>query len=233
MQYVQPDVGNLQGVYRQGVEARARFITRTYGHLAAAVLAFAAIEIALFQSGLAVVIAEPLMSNWFIVIGGLVVGGWLASRWAHNASSMGMQYVGLSLYVVMQAVIFAPLLLIAQTVAPGAIQSATVVTLLGFGGLTAIAFVTRKDFSFLGGIIKWGGVMAMVAIVAGMIFGFQLGTFFSVAMVALAGASVLWDTSNVLHHFPENRYVGAALELFASLALMFWYILRLFISSRD
>ncbi len=212
MQYVQPDVGNLQGVYRKGVEA---------------------IEVALFQTGVAAAIAAPLMSNWLIVMGGFVIGGWLASRWAHNASSIGMQYAGLGLYVLMQSILFAPMLYIAQAVAPGAIESAAVVTLLGFGGLTAVAFVSRKDFSFLGGIIKWGGVMALVAIVSGMIFGFQLGTFFSIAMVGLAGASVLWDTSNVLHHFPENRYVGAALELFASLALMFWYILRLFMSSRD
>ena len=53
------------------------------------------------------------------------------------------------------------------------------------------------------------------------------------AMVGLAGAAILHDTSNVLHHFPEDRYVGAALELFASVALMFWYVLRLFMSSRD
>ena len=46
-------------------------------------------------------------------------------------------------------------------------------------------------------------------------------------------AAILYDTSNVLHHFPEDRYVGAALQLFASVALMFWYVLRLFMSSRD
>ena len=56
--------------------------------------------------------------------------------------------------------------------------------------------------------------------------------FFSVAMVAFAGAAILYDTSNVLHHYPEDRAVGAALELFASVALLFWYILRLFMSRR-
>jgi len=40
-------------------------------------------------------------------------------------------------------------------------------------------------------------------------------------------------TSPVLHHFPEDRYVGAALQLFASVALMFWSVLRLFMSSDD
>jgi hypothetical protein len=81
--------------------------------------------------------------------------------------------------------------------------------------------------------LLWGGIGAMALIVAGIVFGFQLGTFFSVAMVVFAGAAILYDTSNVLHHFPEDRYVGAALELFASVALLFWYILRIFMSSRD
>ncbi len=65
-----------------------------------------------------------------------------------------------------------------------------------------------------------------------MLFGFNLGTWFSVAMVGLAGGAILYDTSNILRHFPEDRYVGAALELFASVALMFWYVLRIF-PSRD
>jgi len=105
--------------------------------------------------------------------------------------------------------------------------------LLGFAGLTAVAFTTRKDFTFLGGMIKWAGVMALVAIVAAVFFGFELGTWFSVAMVGLAGAAILHDTSNVLHHYPEDRYVAAALQLFASVALMFWYVLRIFMASRD
>ena len=82
------------------------------------------------------------------------------------------------------------------------------------------------------GILMWGGILALVLIVAAAIFGFELGVFFSVAMVAFAGAAILYDTSNVLHHYPENRAVGAALELFASVALLFWYILRLFMSRR-
>ncbi len=93
--------------------------------------------------------------------------------------------------------------------------------------------MTRKDFSFLRGVLMWGGVVAMLAIVGGILFGFELGTWFSVAMIGFAGAAILYDTSNVLHHFPEDRYVGAALQLFASVALMFWYVLRLFMSSDD
>jgi FtsH-binding integral membrane protein len=160
--------------------------------------------------------------------------GALFRNLAHSARSLSTQYAGLGAYVVLQSLIFVPLLAMAEAYAPGAIQSAGLVTLLGFAGLTAVVFTTRRDFSFLGSVIRWGFIVALIAIVAAVIFGFSLGTFFSVAMVGLAGATVLHDTSNVLHHFPEDSYVAAALELFASIALMFWYILRLFMgSSRD
>jgi hypothetical protein len=146
--------------------------------------------------------------------------------------SIGAQYAALLGFVVAESIIFVPLLYVANRMAPGATSSAALVTFLGFGGLTAVAFITRKDFSFLRGVLGWGFVVAILLIVASVLFGWHMGTWFSVGMVALAGASVLYDTSNVLHHYPEDRYVAAALELFASVALMFWYVLRLFLASR-
>jgi len=104
------------------------------------------------------------------------------------------------------------------------------VTLMGVAGLTAVAFITRKDFSFLRGILVWGGVLALIAIVSSVLFSFDMGTWFSVAMIGFAGAAVLYDTSNILHHYPEDRHVAAALELFGSIGLMFWYVLQLFMS---
>ena len=158
--------------------------------------------------------------------------GWLCTRTAHRVQSQPLQYVALAGYVVAQAILFVPLLLIANAQAPGTIHSAASITLAGFAGLSLIAFATRKDFSFLRGVLMWGGVCALLAIVAAAIFGFELGTWFSVAMVAFAGAAVLNDTSNVMHHCPEDGHVGAALELFGSVALMFWYVLRLMSSRR-
>jgi uncharacterized protein len=182
---------------------------------------------------LAVPIARAMMSvSWLFVLGGFMVAGWVASRAAHTAQSLPAQYAALAGYVVIESLIFLPLLLIANQVAPGAISSAGLVTILGFAALTGIAFYTRKDFSFLRGVLMWGGAGAMLLIVAGVIFGFQLGVFFSVAMVVFAGAAILYDTSNVVHHFPEDRYVAASLQLFSSVTLMFWYVLRIFMSRR-
>ena len=212
-----------------GVGVRATFIMRTYTHLVAAILSFAALEWVLFSTGLAQPIAQAMLGvSWLFVLGGFVVVGWLASRTAHRTTSMAAQYGALAAFVAAEALIFVPLLYVANAYAPGAIQSAGVVTVLGFAGLTAVVFTTRKDFSFLGSALRWGFIVALVLIVAGVLFGFELGTFFSVGMIALAGAAILYDTSNVLHHYPKDRYVAAALELFASVALMFWYVLSLF-----
>lgn len=213
------------------VSARATFVMRTYFHLLGAMLGFVGIEVVLFRTGLAATLAEAMLGvSWLLVLGAFMIVGWLASRTAHNTASRPAQYAALAGFVVAEAIIFVPLLYLANYYAPGAIQSAAVVTLLGFAGLTGVVFITRKDFSFLGSVLRWGFIVAIVLIVAALLFGFELGMFFSVAMIALAGGAILYDTSNILHHYPEDRYVGAALELFASVALMFWYVLRLFMS---
>jgi hypothetical protein len=223
-----------QPVAAIGVDARASFINRTYNHLMGAIVLFTLIEVGLFQSGFAESIARVLLGgSWLLVLGAFMLVSWFASRVSLTSESKGAQYAALGGFVVAESIIFVPMLWLADQSAPGAIQSAAVVTLVGFAGLTAVAFVTRKDFSFLRGMLMWGGVVAMLAIVGGILFGFALGTWFSVAMIGFAGAAILYDTSNVLHHFPEDRYVGAALQLFASVALMFWYVLRLFMSSDD
>jgi len=229
-----------QNIYAHGtavaaldVDSRARFIVRTYVHLFFAILGFVLIEVALFKLELAEPIARAMLCvSWLLVLGGFMIVGWLATRAAARATGP-VQYLALTAFVAAEAIIFVPLLYIAKTQAPGAIESATLVTLAAFAGLTGIAVLSRKDFSFLGGLVKWGFVVALVAIVAGVLFGFQLGTWFSVAMVGLAGAAILYDTSNVLRRYPEDRYVAAALQLFASVALMFWYVLSIFISARN
>jgi FtsH-binding integral membrane protein len=216
------------------VDSRSVFITRTYTHLVAGILGFVLVELALFESGLAGEIARFMFGfNWLLILAAFMVTGWLATRTAQTSTSIGMQYFAYAAYVVAEALIFVPLLYIADAKAPGVIDSATLVTALGAGGLMVVAHRTRKDFSFLRAILMWGGVLALVAIIGGVVFGFQLGTWFSVAMIGFAGCAVLYDTSNIINHYPEDRYVSAAMQLFASIALMFWYVLRLLMGSRS
>ena len=218
----------------QDVSTRATFITRTYMHLLGAILLFVLLEMWLFSSGLAEQIAGILLGvSWLVVLGGFMVVGWFASKTALRSRSVGAQYAALGAFVLAEAIIFVPLLFLATAVAPGAIESAASVTILGFAALTGVVHVMRRDFSFLAGALRWGFIMAIVLIVASVIFGFNLGTFFSVGMIALAGGAILYDTSNVMNHFPQDRHVGAALQLFASVALLFWYVLTFFIQTRD
>jgi FtsH-binding integral membrane protein len=215
-------------------DSRSVFITRTYTHLVGGILGFILVELGLFESGLAAQIAQFMLGfNWFLILGAFMLTGWLASRTAQTSSSIGMQYFAYGAYVVAEALIFVPLLYLADAKAPGAIDSATLVTALGAGGLMVVAHRTRKDFSFLRALLMWGGILALVAIIGGAVFGFQLGTWFSVAMIGFAGVAVLYDTSNIIHNYPEDRYVSAAMQLFASIALMFWYVLRLVMGSRN
>jgi len=224
--------GSSRPVAYEVPETRRKFINQTYMHLLGAILLLVGLEVFLFKSGIAQKIAMPMLDNWLITLGAFMLVGWGASHIASKHFSRRSQYIFLFVIVALEAVILSALLfqaiyLLGQ---PGIIESAAVVTLLGFGVLTAIVFFTGADFSFMRSLLMWVGGMAIVAIVASLLFGFHLGTWFSVAMVAFAGASVLYDTSNVLHHFSEDRYVAASIDLFSSIALMFWYVLRIFMS---
>ncbi|MBK1830056.1 US12 family protein [Verrucomicrobiaceae bacterium R5-34] len=229
---------NPYTVAAQPVDVRAAFIRKTYGHLAGAILVFALIEAALMSiPGIEITVFNLLAKSpysWLMVLGGFMAVSWIADKWANSDTSKGMQYLGLSVYVAAEALIFLPLLLMAkwQVGDTSLIMKAGGVTMLLFLGLSVIAFTTKKDFSFLGGMLKIVGLIAIGLIVLSIVFpGFiTLGLWFSVAMVILAAGSILYSTSNIIHHYNTNQYVAASLGLFASVALMFYYILRIFMS---
>jgi uncharacterized protein len=218
-------------VARAQPQERALFIRKTYTHLAGAIGAFIAVEYVLFLTGIAEVFANFVLSSrfsWLGILAGFAVLGWVSRELASRADSINTQYAGLGLYVIAEAFIFAPLIFIASRFSdPSVIPTAGILTLFLFGGLTAIAFTTGKDFTFLGGILKIGGMVALGLIVCSAIFGFQLGLIFSGAMIVFASAAILYDTSKVMNHYSPEHYVAASLELFASVALLFWYVLRI------
>lgn len=219
-----------------GESARAAFVRRTYMHLAGAILAFVCVEAALFASGLAHELVPQLFGHgrmaWFLLLGLFVVGGYAAQAMARSTASSAMQYAGLALYVGLEVVIFLPLLWIADVQFPGQhiAGQAGIVTLLAFLGLTIGVMVSGKDFSFLGPILWVLALASFGLVIASLIFGFSLGAVFCVAMVVLAAGFIVYDTSNVIHHYRTDQHVAAALALFASVALMFYYILRLFLA---
>ena len=217
-------------------DERSQFITKTYMHLAGAVGLFAFLEAVLLHTpGIENLVGLMIGSRigWVVVLGLFMLVSYVAENWARSAVDSSTQYLGLALYVFAEAVLFVPLLYVAQVVDPRLISSAAIATAATFSALTAVVFVTRKDFSFLRSILLFGGLAALGLIVVAIAFDFALVPIFTYAMIALACGYILYDTSNILHHYRIGQHVAAALALFASVALLFWYILQLFLSRRD
>ena len=213
---------------------RAKFIQNTYLHLAGAIATFIVVEFLFFQTGIAEVLFNVVVSTrfaWFIFIGGFSILGWLSRELTAKADSINLQYIGLGIYIIGEALIFAPILYLAQyyTGDPNLIPTAAILTLFMFGGLTTVAFTTRKDFYFLGSILKVGAFVALGLIICSILFGFQLGIIFSGAMILFACAAILYDTSNIIHRYRTRQHVAASLQLFASVALLFYYVVSLLI----
>lgn len=225
------------------VSERAAFIRRTYAHVMGAILAFVLLEAAAFTLVPAQTLETITLSmfgpwTWLLFLGGFMVVSWIARSWAESTTSIQMQYAGLGLYVVAQALLFLPMLFVATHYIqdPTLLPSAALITFMIFGGLTVVVFLTKQDFSFLRMYLWWGGIAAIGLIVCAVVFqGLSLGIWFSVAMIVLASGYILYDTSNIIHHYRTDQHVAAALALFASVAVLFWYVLRLLMafSSRD
>lgn len=214
---------------------KASFYKKTYLHVAFAILAFIGVETVLLN-----IVPEQLILAmfaqrylWLLIIGVFWLASFLATKWSLSQSK-STQYMGLGFYVLLEAVIFLPLIYIAVKYAGGSVifQAATL-TVAMFAGISAVAFTSKRDFSFLRNIITIGGFIAIGLIIAGMIFGFNLGLWFSVGMVILASATILYQTSKLKDAYVTDQYVGASLQLFASIMLLFWYILSILMSRRS
>lgn len=220
-------------------EDRAQFFRRVYFHLALALAAFAGLEYVLLQTETAIDFSKFVLTGgrgvWLAVLAGFTLITWMARGMAAGASRV-MQYLGLSIYVAAQAILFVPLVVLAMLVSKAngvnpavMLTNAGILTAILFLALSFVVLTTRRDFSFLGAFISVGGMVALGLIVCGALFGFDLGLAFSGGMIVLASAAILYDTSKIMHSYPTDHYVAAALELFASVVLLLWYILRLLI----
>lgn len=214
-------------------QERARFIERTYMHLALAIGVFTLLSIVFQVVPLFLQLGALMLSGgqygWLAVLAAFIGVSWLANSWALNSDSLAKQYAGLILYTLAESVLFIPLIMIARmNIGPESIFTAAGVTLAMFAGMTGYVFISKQNFSFLGGALSIASFAALGIIVASAIFGFNLGIVFTVAMIGLACGYVLFHTSAVLHDYRVNQYVAAALSLFASVALLFWYVLQLF-----
>ena len=214
-------------VAQQAPEIRTRFMTRVYGLVIAGIAAFMGMQVLMFEFGFAAFMAELMINtNWLILLGGFMIVSWMANNLGYRAQTRGGQWGGYLLLVAANAVLFAGPLFFAYVVDPSIISNAAWLSIIAFAGLSFIAITTGKDFSFLRGFLMWGGILALVLIVGGVLFGTGLGLWFAVAMIGFAGAAILYSTQQVYRTYPPEAEIPAAMSLFSSLALLFWYVLR-------
>lgn len=214
---------------------RVAFYKKTYAHVAGGVLVFILFEYLLLQSETIVSFMLSMVDGykWLLLLGGFMFIANYAESIALKTADKNKQYLAFGVYILAEAFIFVPLIYIAafyMDSGPELLNQAAIVTLALFTGLSAVVFLTKKDFSFLRTGLTIGFFIAIGLIVAGMLFGFNLGLWFSVAMCLLAGGSILYQTSNLVNKYTTDDYIPAALGLFASLMLLFWYVLSIFMS---
>ncbi len=222
------------------VGARSRFLTRTYLNLTGAVAAFAAIEAILFSlfgpQIVALTLANTTVTSIFILALCMCAPAVANAILKASRTKLG-QYAALAFYVGVYVALFLPILGIALYFVdggPALIGQAAGLAVSLFVALSAAVFVTRKDFSFLRTFLVFASFGALAFIVAALIFGFNLGIVFTVAMIGLACGYILYDTSNVMLRCDESMDVVASIMLFASLMTLFYYVLHLLLSlNRD
>ncbi len=230
---------NYVAVAHESEAVKAQFYKRTYANLAIGVLAFIVFETVLLNTPIVVEGMFKIMGmgkfSWLVVLAAFMGVTWYAQKLANETVNKPKQYAGFALYVLAEAFIFVPILYIAmQMTNDGSlIVQAGILTLALFGGLTGVVFGSNANFSFLRSILTIGFFLALGTMIAGMIFGFNLGLWFSLAMVALASGSILYSTWQIKNEYAADQYIPAALSLFASLMLLFWYILRILMSRNN
>ena len=234
-----------------GVSDRVAFLRKTYGLLGIALVGFAALTggLMVFATNFSWAFSRWAFGGYtFLFVILLFMGvGMVAQRLAQSESSRGLQYLGLGLAVAAEALLLQPMLwvlmlrfgnsadmwsgnamhAVLSAKAASILLQAVVITLSIFIGLTAVVFVTKKDFSFMRGVLSIATFGILGVIIASLLFGFSLGAIFSGFVILVMAGYILYQTSLVMSSFPPTAYVAAALMLFSTIATLFWYVLRL------
>jgi FtsH-binding integral membrane protein len=220
---------------------RAAFFRRTYGLVAASFGAFAVTLYALFVSGIAETFMRSIagVGNWGML--GVMVLFWVgttaAQSLAFSRASRLAQYAGLGLYVLLQAIIFVPLIVYTAYVTKGNPGEILIPACMATGALvvalTAVVFMTNMDFSFLKVAIVIGSICALGIVIVSLFAGWSLGAWFSIAMIVLMATVILYQTNEVKNTMETDQHVAAAFVLFSSFVTLLFYVIRLFAGRRE
>ena len=228
---------------------RAAFFRRTYGLVAIGFAAFAALLAIFFvgfdqRSGIAFAVFAGLgsmissLGGWSILLVMLAFWGatTVAQSLAFNRASRSSQYAGLGLYVILEALIFIPLIgyviLSTKGNASSVLLPAGIVTAGMIAGLTALVFMTNLDFSFLKVAIILGSFAVLAIVIVAAIAGLSLGAWFSIAMIVLMATVILYQTHVIKNTLETDQHVAAAFILFSSFVTLLFYVIRFFAGGR-
>ena len=96
-----------------------------------------------------------------------------------------------------------------------------------FLGLSGYALTTKKDFSFMGGFLMVGILVAFLAGIGAMVFAIPaLSLAVSAMFVLLMSAMILWQTSDMIHG-GETNYIMATINLYVSIFNLFTSLLQI------
>ena len=110
---------------------------------------------------------------------------------------------------------------------PALVMQALGGTALVFFGLSAYALSTRKDFSYMGGFLMVGLLVAVVAMIANIFLNIPaLSLSISAAVVMIMSGLILFDTSRIVNG-GETNYIRATLSLYLNIYNLFIHLLHL------
>jgi len=169
-------------------------------------------------------------SFWIPLI--ILFGGVFAAQAVRHVP--GVNLLALFGFTTLTGIVISPLMYVVSLTNPASIIQAGVLTVGIFGGLTAYVFVTKRDFSFMRGMLVTG---LIVLILAGLLNVFLIGSSalgFATAAAALLLFSgfVLYDTSNIIRRYPTNEYVAGALSLYLDAFNIFLALIRILNAGR-
>lgn len=240
-----------------GVSDRVTFLRKTYAHLGVSLILFAAITAGMIkyatEFSFKFSVGSGNNGTFFLVFVMFMLANMGAQRLARSETSRAVQYLGLGIMVTAWSFMLQPMIWyvmlrfghpaamlshgqLQASLSPEAaaiIAESAVITLAIFIGLTLTVFVTKKDFSFMRGVLSIVSFAAMGVILASLLFGFTLGALFSGFVILLMSGYILFQTSLVMSYFPPTQYVSAALMLFGTVATLFMHVLNIMISMRE
>lgn len=200
----------------EGMSLENKVLKNTF-MLLAATFAFSALA-----AGMAMLLGIAAMSPW------VVLGVYIAILVAlHFNQTNGLGVLLVFALTGWLGFTLGPILSMIIAVKPTVILSAFTMATAMFIGLSGYAIVSKRDFSFMGGFLAIGLIVAFIAGLIAMFFQIAvLSLLVSAAFVVLSGGVILWQVSSIVNG-GETNYIMATVTLFVSFYNIFTSLLNL------